>query len=318
MNVSLRHLRVFTEICRHASYSRAAEALCVSPSALTLTMNQLEAELGVTLLERTTRQVSPTGAGRDFLPVAQRLLREFDTSLRDMQALARRETGHVGVATAPSIMALVMADAVSRYVTLHPNIRIYLREENALGIQERVRTDDVDFGLTSQARPDPALSFEPLFSNPIGVVFAASHPLGRKRGKLGWDDLAPYRLVGYTADTGMQGLLATAEGLPAQVREPFYRVSSTAVIEALVSRGLGVAVMPSLAALREPLNTLSFRLLDSPRLTREIALVRRAGRSLSPAAEAMLEMVKTQVAKLAGRRESMTTLAGESGRLRRS
>lgn len=309
MNVSLRHLRVFAEICRYASYSRAAQALGLSPSALTLTIHQLEAELGVPLLDRSTRHVSPTGAGREFLPQAQRLIRDFDASLRDMQALARREVGHVSVATAPSLMSLVMPDAVQRYAAQYPDIRISLREDNSLGVQERVRNGDMDFGLTIQAQPDAALTFEPLFSNPFGVVFAPDHPLGDTAGPLRWEDLLPYRLVGYTLDTGMQTLLDAAPGLPQQVREPFYRVSSTPVIVSLVGRGLGVAVIPSLAALPEPLRQLSFRLLEQPLLTRDISLVRRAGQGLSPAAQAMLEIVCARIAQLADQRESLTTLA---------
>jgi DNA-binding transcriptional LysR family regulator len=166
----------------------------------------------------------------------------------------------------------------------------------------------VDFGLTTKVRADAELSFEPLFHNPFGVVFAPDHPLGRKRGKLKWADLAPYRIVGYTSDTGMQGLLTGAAELPEEVKNPFYRVSSTAVISTLVGRGLGVSVMPSLAALREPLNALTFRLLDEPRLTREISLVRRAGRSLSPAAESMLELLRAGIVRLGERKDSMTTV----------
>jgi DNA-binding transcriptional LysR family regulator len=308
MNVTLRHLRVFVEICRHASFTRAAEALFVSQSALTLTIKQLESELGLALLERTTRSVAVTAAGDEFLPVAQKLLRDFDSSLGDVKALALRESGHVGVATAPSIMSLVMADVVAQYVASYPNISLYLREDNAVAVQERVRSADVDFGLTTKVKADPELSFEPLFHNPFGVVFAPDHPLGRKRGKLKWADLVPYRIVGYTADTGMQGLLTSAEGLPEQVKNPFYRVSSTAVITALVGRGLGVSVMPSLAALRDPLSTLTFRLLEEPRLTREISLVRRAGRSLSPAAESMLALVRAGIVTLGEREDSRTSL----------
>lgn len=309
MNVSLRHLRVFVEICHYASYSRAAQALGVSPSALTLTIHQLEAELGVPLLDRSTRHVSPTGAGREFLPQAQRLLRDFDASLRDVQSLARREIGQVAVAAAPSVMALVMPDAMQRYAAQYPDIRISLREENSVAVQEHVRTGAVDFGMTIQASPDPALTFEPLFSNPFGVIFAPDHPLGRKRTALRWSDLAPYRIAGYTSDTGMQGLLTAAAGVPQEVRDPFYRVSSTPVIASLVARGLGVAVMPSLAALPEPLRKLSFRLLERPLLTRDISLVRRAGQGLSPAAQAMLEIVRERITELADQRDSMTTLA---------
>ena len=104
MNVSLRHLRVFVEICHYASYSRAAQALGLSPSALTLTIHQLEAELGVPLLDRTTRHVSPTGAGREFLPQAQRLIRDFDASLRDVQAGAG-ELGQPAVAGQTQFLA---------------------------------------------------------------------------------------------------------------------------------------------------------------------------------------------------------------------
>jgi DNA-binding transcriptional LysR family regulator len=296
--LSIRHIRAFVEVARQRSLTRAAESLFVTQSALSLTIQNIERDLGVQLFDRSTRWLDLTPAGEEFLPTAQRLVLDFDSSIRDMRALGKRERGKVGVAAVPSVMALLLPEAVATYIDAFPGIDIYLREDNSEAVQQRVIAGDVDFGICSRWEPDPDLMFEPLFEDSFGVVFAAHHPLAERTGELTWKEIEPYRIIGFSPDLGMQHQLSHTAHLSQEIREPRYRVSNTATIETLLTRGVGVSVMSALAAQRAPLDRLRLRLLSAPVLTRTVGVARRQGRSLSPAATALLEHIRQNTAQL--------------------
>ncbi|PLZ03231.1 LysR family transcriptional regulator [Burkholderia sp. WAC0059] len=296
--LSIRHIRSFVAVAKHRSLTRAAESLFVTQSALSLTIQHLEDDLGVLLFDRSTRRLDLTEAGQEFLPSAERLLQDFDSSIREMRALGQRERGKVGVAAVPSVMALLLPEAVAAYIDAYPNIDIYLREDNSETVQQRIVDGDVDFGICSPWEPDPELVFEPLFEDSFGVVFAPQHAFAAGSGPLHWEALAGQRIIGFSADLGMQHQLTHTPELSEEVREPRYRVSNTSTIETLVARGVGVSVMSALAAQRTPLDRLSLRLLTQPELTRTVGVVRRQGKSLSPAALTMLKYVRAAVTQL--------------------
>src|SRR5262249_8422226 len=126
LNVSLRQLRVFTLIAREKSFTRAAERLHVSPSALTITIKELESEVGMRLFDRTTRTVDLTPQAVAFLPVAERLLDEIGRALDDLRSVAERKKGLVVVAAAASAIASIIAPAIGVLTNDHPAIPVPL------------------------------------------------------------------------------------------------------------------------------------------------------------------------------------------------
>lgn len=129
--VNIRHLRSVLAVAKHRNLTRAAESLFVTQSALSLTINHLEEDLGVALFNRSTRRIELTAAGVEFLPNAERLVHEFDRSIRQMQALGSVERGLVGIAAVPSAMALLLPAAVAQYMDAYPGVDLYLREDNS-------------------------------------------------------------------------------------------------------------------------------------------------------------------------------------------
>ena len=290
--LSIRHLRAFVVVAEHRSLTRAAEALFVTQSALSLTIQHLEQHLGLQMFDRSTRRLDLTSAAEEFLPTAQRLLHDFDSSIKEMRALGKRERGKLGVGAVPSVMALLLSEASSSFIDQYPGIDLYLREDNSAAVQQRILSGDVDFGICSPWEPDAQLSFEPLFEDMYGVVTAPDHPLARQDGELTWKELQSYRILGFSADLGMQHQLTQTNALSQDFREPRYRVSNTSTIATLLARGVGVSAMSALAARRAPLDSLSFRSLKEPTLTRTVGILTRTGRSLSPAAIAMMTEVR--------------------------
>src|SRR6188508_2060428 len=115
MNFTLRQLRAFVSVARLGSFTRAARVLEISQPALTVQIRQLEEALGVRLLDRSTRSVSLSQVGREFVPVLERILDEINTFTSDARELTAGKRGLVTVAALPSICASLLPDAVAQF-----------------------------------------------------------------------------------------------------------------------------------------------------------------------------------------------------------
>jgi len=291
MNVTLKHLQAFVAVAREGSFTRAARRLALSQPALTIQVNQFEEELGVRLFDRTTRRVVLTDNGAAFLPTAERLLDDFESAITEVREVAERRRGRVSVATLPSIALKVMPDILAAFRAAYPGISVHLHDANASGVQQRVARKEVDFGLASMWEPDSDLAFEGVMRDPFGVVCRADHPLGAQTGPIRWRELAGHSFLGLAHDTGIRPLVQGVEDLPDSVRQPEVEVSNIATLEGMLATGMGISALPELAMPNHHPNDLVFRPLIEPELAREICLITRQGRSLTPAAQSMREMI---------------------------
>ena len=291
MNVTLKHLQAFVAVAREGSFTRAAQRLALSQPALTIQINQFEEELGVRLFDRTTRRVMLTDNGADFLPTAQRLIADVESALAEVRDVAARRRGRVGLATLPSIAMKAMPGVVAAFRADYPGVSVHLHDANASGVQRMVRRHEVDFGLASMWEADPDLLFEPVMSDPFGLVCRADHPLAGATGALAWTALDGYDILGLAPDTGIRPLIESVVDLPDSVRRPEVEVSNIATLEGMLDAGLGIAVLPEMAVPRRRNGDFVFRPLCDPPLSRDICLITRRGRSLSPSAQSLRETI---------------------------
>jgi DNA-binding transcriptional LysR family regulator len=300
MRVDLRHLRCFVEVVRQQGVSRAAERLHVAQSALTTTIQQLEADLGLRLFDRTGRSMVLTSAGREFLPQAERLLQDFELAVQDAKALGQGRRGHVVVAAVPSIVAFVLPQAIATFARAYPNVSVTVHEDSSSRVEAMVARREADFGISSPLDEPAGVRLTPLLADQFAVVFRADHPFARRK-TVRWADLQEQQLVGFSPGSRLalhlQHLTAATGAMRAAA--PRYQVSNTNTIRALVQEGLGVCALPRLTAEREPLNTLECRLLVEPSYRRPISLIEHEQRSATPAAAALLELVRAHLPALA-------------------
>ncbi|MEH6577588.1 MAG: LysR family transcriptional regulator [Amphritea sp.] len=299
-NLSIRHLRAFFEIARCGSFTRAAESLHLTQSTLTATIKQLEEDVGLTLFDRTTRRVILTREGERFRPVSERLLSDFDTAVTDLRALAEQQQGQVGIAASPSTISRLLPAVVHQYRSAHPNIALYLRDDSAALIEKRVLENDVDFGIGANHSSHPDLSYRPILKDRYGVVMPQDCPL-TAAGQLHWQQLKGYPLLFLSADTGIRAQLGKfrKEGvLSIESGDAILEVSNPAGVAALIRQGLGISILPALAASTESFKELRFVPLQQPEINREICIITRKGRSLSPAADSMLSLAREHFSKM--------------------
>lgn len=275
-------------VAHHGSFNRAAEELARTQPAITLVIKQLEDYIGVKLLERTTRRVIPTAEGENFLPIAERLVRDFDTAIYDLKAVAERRRGHVSMAILPSVATSLLPAIVSEFSNKYPGIDIHLQDDNSRGVQQRIERNEVDFGIGSVWQPNSELEFTPLLTDTYELVCHKDHPLAQESGPLCWSALETEIFL----DTGISQTLAIRK----QIGTPKFKFSNVVTLFAMLEAGLGITALPSLAVPRNNSNLVTRPLIE-PVETREICLITRKGWTQSPAAEAMLEMVLEGISK---------------------
>ncbi len=297
-NLSVRHLRAFSQIAGCGSFTRAAESLHLTQSTLTATIKQLEQQLGLSLLDRTTRRVLLTSEGERFLPVAERLLSDFDTAITDLQARAEHQQGQVGIAASPSVLTRLLPAVVHQYNQQFPNIGLYLRDDGAGGIEQRVLDNEVDFGIAGNHSNHPDLSYQPLLKDRYGIVVPADHPLSQAPAAIDWQQLRHERLIYLSSDTGIRAQLSAVK-VEDEVVLPLdgalLEVSNPAVLAALIEQRVGISILPALAAATPSFNNLYFRPLVRPLVEREVFILTRRGRSLSPAAQTMRDLLLNSI-----------------------
>ena len=300
-DVSSRQLRIVITLARHRSFVEAAGALGISQPALSRAVQRLERTLGIALFTRSTRVVSLTAAGRDFLPTAERLLNDLDRHLRYVRDLAERQRGYVVVASLMSLAHHVLPAAAVAYRRRFPGIDLYLREGVQDAIVADVRRSVADIGIGNVGGVLPPVVAEPLGEEPCVVVLPRRHPLARRRA-LSMGDLASVPLISMPPESGLRRLVdGAALSAGVQLRHAI-TLHQFGTLFSFVRSGLGVAVVPTSALPPGGDRALEVRPLAGAGVTRRVGILTLGDRVLSPAAASFREIFRARYATTMGRR----------------
>ncbi|WP_077001098.1 LysR family transcriptional regulator [Variovorax sp. KK3] len=292
MNVTIRHLRAAVAVGAHASFRRAAEAVHVSQPALSLAISELERELGVTLFDRTSRQVSTTELGASFLQGAVRVLGDFDRLVQEVGDVAKSRRGRVMVTCVSSVAGRVMPLAIRRCAQRYPEVEVSMQDDVAAGILASVQAGAVDLGVTVEpAAPGHGMVFEPLKQDRFHFVCDRRHPLAAKQ-RVAWADLNGQHLIALSTSSGMARIVQDELTRNHVVLARSTAVSHLATVHGMLEAGFGIGVLPTIALPVADHPTLTSRPLVRPALSRTIGIYRRKDRALAPAAAAFVEMLR--------------------------
>lgn len=292
MKNSIQHIRAFVTVARTGSFAKAAAQLHLSPSALTVQVQQLEAWLGIALLDRGPRHLELTQAGRQSMGPMEKLLLDLDNIVSHTHDLAGLRRGVVELAALPSLCSGVLPRVIRGFNDSHPGIEIRLRDVVAQRIDELVRNGDADFGLGVSAKNSAGLAFRPLLVDRLCLYLPVDHPLV-VQAEVHLADLSGLPMILTGRDSSVRAhieRLFEDNGLVLQARVEANYMST---VIALVQQGLGVTLLPESAA--QGHDGLACRLIEQPQLDREIGLITRAEQGLSPAAQAFVERLQAEV-----------------------
>ncbi len=178
--MELRHLNAFIAVAEELHFGRAAARLQISQSPLSQSIRALEAELGVQLLERTTRRVTLLPAGEAFLPRAREALAAAGRAVDDARAAAAGELGRMSVGFTGSMTYLLLPVLAKALRAQLPRLELELHGEMLTPDQvEGLISGRLDLGLLRPPLERPSLKVEPIGSEPLVAVLPASHPLAR-------------------------------------------------------------------------------------------------------------------------------------------
>lgn len=292
MHVTLRHLRAAVSVAREGSFRRAAEALHLSQPALSLAISELEGQLGVTLFDRTSRSVTPTELGVAFVATAARLVGDFDQLVQEVGDVAQSRRGRVLVSCVSSLAGRIMPLAIQACARLHPQVEVVVRDDVAQQVLASVRSREVDFGLTIEPRQlEPEMLFEPLRNDPLYVVCRTEHRFAKQK-QVRWKDLSGEPMVTLSTTSGSERVISDEFARQHVVPARNTPVSHLATVHGMVEAGFAISVLPMIGLPVAGHPTVVARPLVEPSLVRVVGAYRRRDRSLSPAAAALLDVVR--------------------------
>lgn len=288
----LKPLRAFCQTVRLGSVSRAAEALFVSQPAITLQLQALERELGVTLFERSGRRLSPSREGQLLYELAQPLVAGID----GLEAVFREkvsglDSGELNIAANSSTILYLLPKIVENFRREHPDVRLTLHNAVTADGTDLLRSDDVDLAVGSVLDVPADLSYAPVYRFEPMLITPPDHPLAKKRD-LRLEDLSPYglilppkRLITYR----LVDLVFQQNRVPYTVA---LEVGGWEVIKQYVAMGMGISIIASICLTDADRDRLAARPLDRWFPARSYGVVVRKGKYLSPQARAFIELIQ--------------------------
>lgn len=295
INWTANELDVFLVLVETLSFRRTALRMHMSQPAVSGTVGRLEAMLSARLFDRTTRAVQLTEAGRVFAEQARFVRHQMEEAIHRVRAVTDVQVGRVALAALPSLAATVVPLAFARFALDHPGVQLELFDSLAAPAFEMVRAGRVDFALTAANPAYADLDYTPLSADPFVLLLPASHGLARGKSALDWVSVAELTHISMPAGTSVRQY-ADAALLTHKLRfAPRYEVEYLATIAAMVAAGVGVSALPELAARVAQRDGVVQRRLRAPLLRRPIGLVSLRGRSLSPAAQRMVALLRLEM-----------------------
>jgi DNA-binding transcriptional LysR family regulator len=244
--VELRQLGYFVAVAKDNSFTKAAQRLHLSQSALSLAIRALERDLGARLFERTRRVVALSDAGEALLPEALRVLASADAARDAVADVGGGLRGTIRIGLMQALPLVDVAQLLNRYHKQRPMVRIVPRpaEGGSVALADGLRGGDLDVAFTSlPGGPHPGLRMTPLASEPIRLITPPDHPLAT-RGRVPVADLARHQFVDFPPGFGTRRAVEMQFAQAGVEREVCVEVPDLMTLTELVRAGLGLATLP--------------------------------------------------------------------------
>lgn len=294
MTPDVQRLRLLAAVAQHGSMSAAAEALGYTASAVSQQVRKLEAEVGQPVLDRHSRGVTLTDAGRVVVEHAQLIDRQLNSLRARLDDIAGLRAGTLRLGTFPTAGASLLPLAVTRFREEHPGIHLSVRSSRLLGLLHMLESRDVELALLwdyAWSRIDgEGLEIQHLLDDPTALIVSATHPLAHRRSvrmaELA-DDAWIIRAEGHPVG---ELLLRSARHAGFQPSISF-EANDYQEAQAMVAVGLGVAILPrlALAGLRDDVRVLS---LGGDVPARRVLLARLVSRRPTTAEQKMASLLR--------------------------
>jgi DNA-binding transcriptional LysR family regulator len=291
--MEMRQLRALVALADERHFTRAAARLHIAQPALSQQIRRLEDEVGLPLVDRTTRRVTLTEPGALLVDRARRALAEIDAARAELADLAGVRSGRVVIGAMQTLGPFDLSRLLGAFHAAHPGVDLTVHEEVSEALLAMLRADAVDMAFLSLAEHDghEGLEVQPLLAEPLVVLLPPDHRLAA-RERLRIADLRDERFIMFRHGAGLRRIILAAAhdaGFEPQIA---FETNNIARARALASRGLGVTIVPESDAGPHGPSVVALS-LERPQLTRDVTLVWRRGRRQAPAVRAFLELARS-------------------------
>jgi DNA-binding transcriptional LysR family regulator len=288
--MELRQLRYLVALADERHFTRAAAREHIAQPALSQQIRRLEAEVGLTLVERTTRRVALTDAGELLVARARRILAELDDAQAELGTLAGVKGGRLSVGALHTMGPVDLSLLLASFHRNHPAVELTVREQSSEELAEMLRDDEIDLAFLSVTEriQSHGLELHRLVSEELVAVLPTQHPLAGRDG-VALSELAGDPFISFRTGSRLRELLDSAAADVGFQPRIALESNESRRIRSLVSSGLGVAILPRSDA-EGPGAPVAVTPLVAPALTRDVTLASRAKRRHSPAAQAFLAL----------------------------
>ena len=289
MNITLRQLRAFLMIARHGSFTLAAKNLHVTQSALSGLLKELENALEVKLVNRDSRNVQLSNVGREIFPRIEKIIRDLDQVMNDIDNLRTLKSGTVRIA-APQLMACTfLPEVIAAYSKKYPEVKVYLLDCDLEHVIPNVLSGIADFGIgPERSLATDIISAQMLFEMPFMVVFPEQHPLGDLK-QITWKDVIRYPLIVLQGKFIEQLSFDVYSASKGAIRfDTKYTVTFMSTALSMVDVSMGVTICLPYAASMVKLYRVQMRLINQPVIYRKFFILNKKNDNLSPAADSFI------------------------------
>jgi LysR family carnitine catabolism transcriptional activator len=296
---SARQLRGFLLVADFQSFTRAADALFVTPSGLSVMITQLEAQVGFRLFDRTTRHVSLTSDGSDFLVAARSSVQQLDATIARLAEKSNRATLQISVGAPALIAANIMPLAISEFQAQRPDLHIRLFDSDLTTILSRVVSGELDMGLGVFDRSSGTRR-TPFFRFSLMIARSMTEP-SKARVPSTWAALDGETLISLRANSPVQKVIDKQLARAKVVVHTRDVLNSLDTQLAMVEAGHGIAIIPSFGIPACRNRRVVMTRLTNPVVTVDFHQIRKRGTSLPEGADAFTAFLQSYIARWAGR-----------------
>ncbi len=290
MNPSIQQLRVFVAVAHSRSLAEASERVHLSQPAISIALRKLEENVGGALFSRTTRQLALTPEGEAFLPVAVRLLNDWNEAFEDLNDQFSKQRGKVTVAALPTLAAGLFPRVIKLFHEAYPRINLSLHDVLADQINQMVREGRADLGLSVPPSDADDLTFEPVLEDSYVVVCPCGHPL-LAQSAVAWSQLAAYPFIGINRLSSSRQDIDRIMQSVGERLDILCDARQIATVGRMVAAGLGISVLPSLSFRQIAADGIEYRPLVEPTIRRELGIILSRRHPPSAATSALLELI---------------------------
>lgn len=299
MEVSTRQLRAFRLVAHHRNFTRAADALFITPSGLSVLIRELESRVGFRLFERTTRHVELTPHGKQLLVVIQRSLEELDSAIANIGRSANRTHQSISLGTTPLVAANIVAPAMHEFRKHRPDVRIQLFDADLPTLIKMVEAGELDLSL-GIFKPMAGVRREPFFRFSLMVARPAKDGTP-SRATTTWSALNGETLIALSAGHPHQQLIdkhLAKAGVKVRIASTVNLLDTQI---ALVEAEEGIAIIPSFGMPACRNRRIVVSQLTNPVVRFDFHLISSRSKEPPAGADEFASFLKSYIAAWAGR-----------------